>query len=96
MSESQAGTPVLFLCRDNAILSPHLAGITAESMQAIVIGVEAFGAVHVGKEWGELVTAFPGGLGLGMLTYRIRSFWPSAVLHLGTGAIILLTILWTR
>jgi hypothetical protein len=71
-------------------------GVPAIVMPCLVLQALTFGAVHVGKEWGELVTAFPGGLGLGMLTYRIRSFWPSAVLHLGTGAIILLTILWTR
>lgn len=35
--------------------------------------------------------AFPGGLGLGMLTYRICSVWPGVLLHLGTSAIILLT-----
>ena len=71
-------------------------GVPAIVMPCLVLQALTFGAVHVGKEWGELVTAFPGGLGLGMITYRIRSFWPAVVLHLGTGAIILLTILLTR
>jgi len=71
-------------------------GVPAIVMPCLVLQALTFGAVHAGKEWGELVTAFPGGLGLGMLTYRIRSFWPAVVLHLGTGAIILLTILLTR
>ena len=71
-------------------------GMPAIVMPSLVLQALTFGAVHVGKEWGEIVTAFPGGLGLGMLTYRIRSFWPSVILHLGTGAMILLTILLTR
>jgi membrane protease YdiL (CAAX protease family) len=65
-------------------------------MPCLVLEALIFGAVHAGKEWGELVTAFPGGLGLGMLTYRIRSFWPSVALHLGTGAMILATMLLAR
>ena len=48
-----------------------------------------FGVVHFGKEVSELISAFPGGLGLGLLTWRIRTVWPSVILHLGTGAIIL-------
>jgi hypothetical protein len=71
-------------------------GIPAIAMPCLVLQALIFGAVHAGKEWGELVTAFPGGLGLGMLTYRIRSFWPSVALHLGTGAMILATMLLAR
>ena len=71
-------------------------GVPAIAMPCLILQALTFGAVHAGKEWGELVTAFPGGLGLGMLTYRIRSFWPAVVLHLGTGAIILLTMVLSR
>ena len=53
---------------------------------------------QVMDRFGRIWSAVPStiGLGLGMLTYRIRSFWPAVVLHLGTGAIILLTILLRR
>jgi hypothetical protein len=67
-------------------------GVPAIAMPCLILQALTFGAVHAGKEWGELITAFPGGLGLGILTYRIRSFWPAVVLHLGTGAMILLTM----
>jgi hypothetical protein len=71
-------------------------GVPPLVMPCLVLQALAFGAVHAGKEFGELVTAFPGGLGLGILTYRIRSFWPSVVLHLGCGGIILLTMYLSR
>ncbi len=66
-------------------------GIPREVLPALVGQALVFGLVHAGKEFGELITAFPGGFGLGLLTYRIRSVWPSVLLHLGTGMIILLT-----
>lgn len=71
-------------------------GIPPKVLPCLVLQALAFGAVHMGKYWGEVVTAFPGGLGLGILTYRTRSFWPSAVLHIGTGSIVFLTILISR
>lgn len=71
-------------------------GIPAEAWPALIAQALVFGLVHLGKDMGELVTAFPGGLGLGLLTYRIRSVWPSVMLHLGTGAVILATIALTR
>jgi hypothetical protein len=64
-------------------------GIPPVVLPALVGQALVFGLVHAGKEVSELVTAFPGGFGLGLLTYRIRSVWPSVLLHLGTGAIIL-------
>jgi hypothetical protein len=66
-------------------------GIPPKVVPALVGQALVFGMVHAGKEVGELVTAFPGGLGLGALTYRIRSVWPSVLLHVGTGAVILAT-----
>lgn len=71
-------------------------GVPREVWPALVGQALVFGTVHAGKELAELVTAFPGGLGLGLLTYRIRSVWPSVLLHLGTGAIILATIWLSR
>jgi hypothetical protein len=67
-------------------------GIPPKVFPALVGQALIFGAVHAGKDVGELISAFPGGLGLGMVTYRIRSVWPSVALHLGTGAIILAVI----
>lgn len=66
-------------------------GVPPQVMPALVGQALVFGLVHAGKEIGEVITAFPGGFGLGLLTYRIRSVWPSVLLHLGTAAIILLT-----
>lgn len=66
-------------------------GIPPQVLPALVGQALVFGFVHAGKELAELVTSFPGGFGLGLLTYRIRSVWPSVLLHLGTGAIILTT-----
>jgi hypothetical protein len=65
-------------------------GIPAGAWPALIGQALLFGLVHAGKAVAELWTAFPGGLGLGVLTYRIRSVWPSVLLHLGTGAVILL------
>lgn len=48
-----------------------------------------FGAVHAGKEISELMTAFVGGLGLGFITYCMRSLWPGVLLHIGAGAVVL-------
>jgi len=64
-------------------------GITPYVVPALVGQAILFGMVHSGKVSAELATSFPGGLGLGWLTYRIRSVWPSVILHLGTGAVIL-------
>jgi membrane protease YdiL (CAAX protease family) len=71
-------------------------GIPALVWPALIAQALVFGLVHVGKTPEELLTAFPGGLGLGMLTWRMRSVWPSVLLHVGTGAIILVTILLSR
>lgn len=67
-------------------------GVPKEVWPALVGQALVFGLVHMGKDVGELVTAFPGGLGLGLLTYRVRSVWPSVLLHLGTGATVLVTL----
>lgn len=66
-------------------------GIPAGAWPALIGQALLFGLVHSGKASSEVLMAFPGGLGLGMLTYRIRSVWPGVLLHLGTSAIILLT-----
>lgn len=71
-------------------------GVPNEVWPALLGQALLFGAVHWGKDVGEFVTAFPGGLGLGVLTYRIRSVWPSVLLHLGTGAVVLGTIALAR
>lgn len=65
-------------------------GVPAGAWPALIGQALLFGLVHAGKASAEFWTAFPGGLGLGVLTYRIRSVWPSVLLHLGTGAVILL------
>ncbi len=67
-------------------------GVPPQVMPALLGQGLVFGLVHAGKEVGELISSFPGGFGLGLLPYRIRSVWPSVLLHLGTGAIILLTV----
>lgn len=71
-------------------------GVPPAVLPALAFQALVFGAVHSGKDMGELVTSFPGGFGLGLLTYRIRSVWPSVLLHLGTGAVVLLTIWLSR
>ena len=68
-------------------------GINKFIIPALVGQAILFGMVHSGKVSAELATSFPGGLGLGWLTYRIRSVWPSVILHIGTGAVILTTAL---
>lgn len=52
-----------------------------------------FGAVHAGKDFGEILTAFPGGLGLALLTWWTGSLWPGVVLHAATSLTILVGIL---
>lgn len=71
-------------------------GVPPTVLPALIGQALVFGAVHAGKDVGELLSAFPGGFGLGLLTYRIRSVWPSVLLHVGTGAVVLLTILLSR
>jgi hypothetical protein len=71
-------------------------GIPAIATPSLILQALVFGAVHVGKELDEVIAAFPGGLGLGMLTYRTGAVWPSVTLHLSTGAMIVGTILLTR
>lgn len=71
-------------------------GVPAVVFPALIGQAVVFGVVHSGKEVAEFWTAWPGGLGLGLLTYRIRSVWPSVLLHLGTGAVILTTAWLTR
>lgn len=71
-------------------------GVPAIATPSLVLQALVFGSVHVGKEFDEVIAAFPGGLGLGLLTYRSGSVWPSVTLHLSTGAMIVGTILLTR
>lgn len=71
-------------------------GVPKHVFPALIGQALVFGAVHWGKDFGEFVTAFPGGFGLGLLTFRIRSVWPSVLLHLGTGSVVLLTIWLSR
>jgi hypothetical protein len=71
-------------------------GIPRGAWPALIGQAILFGVVHAGKASAELWSAFPGGLGLGLLTYRIRSVWPSVLLHAGTGAIILITAYLSR
>jgi hypothetical protein len=63
-------------------------GIPSYAWPALAGQALIFGLIHWGKHPAEIVSAFPGGLGLGMLTYRIRSVWATILLHVGTGAII--------
>jgi membrane protease YdiL (CAAX protease family) len=63
-------------------------GIPTWAWPALIGQALIFGLIHWGKHPAEILSAFPGGLGLGMLTYRIRSVWATILLHIGTGAIV--------
>jgi hypothetical protein len=64
-------------------------GVPEEAWPALLGQALVFGAIHAQKDAGEIVTSLPGGLALGILTYRVRSIWPTVVLHAGTSAVIL-------
>jgi membrane protease YdiL (CAAX protease family) len=63
-------------------------GIPTYAWPALIGQALIFALIHWGKHPAEIASAFPGGLGLGMLTYRIRSVWATILLHIGTGAVI--------
>jgi membrane protease YdiL (CAAX protease family) len=67
-------------------------GISENAWPALIGQTLVFGAIHVQKDVGELVMSVPGGLALGILTYRARSIWPSVVLHQAASAIVLATV----
>ena len=66
-------------------------GISPDAWPAIVGQALVFGAIHMGKDPGELATSFPGGLAIGIITYRVGSIWPTVALHAGTSAVVVLT-----
>lgn len=51
------------------------------SIAAIILQAVAFGAVHYGKPPSELASAFAGGLVLGIVAWRERSFAPAFYTH---------------
>jgi hypothetical protein len=71
-------------------------GIPVEAWPAVVGQGLVFGCIHFTKAPSELVSAFPGGVAVGWLTVRTGSVWPAATLHLGTGAVVLGTMLLAR
>jgi hypothetical protein len=70
--------------------------VPTEAWPAIVGQGLVFGCIHFTKAPSELVTAFPGGIAVGWVTVRTGSVWPAALLHLVTGAVVVLTLFATR
>jgi|GEM_PF-1492695 len=71
-------------------------GVPAVAMPALVGQALVFFMVHIGKAPVEVATSLPGGFFAGLITYRVRSVWPGAVLHIGTGWVILMVIALAR
>ncbi|MCA9666424.1 MAG: CPBP family intramembrane metalloprotease [Myxococcales bacterium] len=63
-------------------------GVPAGVWPALVFSAVLFGLVHAGKASAEIAAAFPGGLGLALLTYRVRAVWPAVLLHASSGVVI--------
>ncbi len=67
-------------------------GLRPDIWPAVIGQAVVFTVVHLGKETVEILAAFPGALGLAILTLRSRSIWPGVVVHLATGAILLAVV----
>jgi hypothetical protein len=71
-------------------------GVPPLAWPAILAQGLLFFLIHVHKHPGELATSLPGGIAVGWLTLRTRSFVPAMVLHFVTGGVVLLTMTLTR
>jgi hypothetical protein len=71
-------------------------GIPTSAWPALLGQAVLFGAIHISKDAGELIASFPGGLALGLITYRVGSIWPTVALHAGTSAVVLLVVALAR
>lgn len=71
-------------------------GVPSLAWPALVAQGVLFFLIHFHKHPGELATALPGGIAVGWLTLRTRSFLPAMVLHFVTAVVVLLTMLLTR
>lgn len=67
-------------------------GVPREAWPAIVAQGALFFVVHFTKDPGEVASSLPGGIAVGWLSLRARSFVPAMVLHLVTGAVVLVTM----
>lgn len=71
-------------------------GVPREAWPAIVAQGALFFLGHFTKDPGEVASSLPGGLAVGWLSLRTRSFVPAMVLHLITGAVVLGTMALAR
>jgi hypothetical protein len=71
-------------------------GIPRAAWPALCAQASVYCLVHFTKAPAELLTSAPAGFAVGWLSLRTRSFWPAAILHLATGAVVLATIAVTR
>lgn len=67
-------------------------GVAPAAWPAILAQGLIFFLNHFTKNPFEIATSLPGGIAVGWLTLRTRSFWPGMLLHLVTGAVVLGTI----
>ncbi len=67
-------------------------GVPREAWPAIVAQGALFFLGHFSKDPGEVASSLPGGLAVGWLSLRTRSFIPAMVLHLITGAVVVGTM----
>jgi hypothetical protein len=64
-------------------------GVDRAVLLALIGQALIFGWVHLSKDTGELISSFPGGLAIGYITWRGRSIWPCAALHIATGVTVI-------
>lgn len=67
-------------------------GVPPEAWPAIAAQGALFFLGHFTKDPFEVATSLPGGLAVGWLSLRTRSFLPAMVLHLVTGAVVICTM----
>ncbi|MGE0451459.1 MAG: CPBP family intramembrane glutamic endopeptidase [Vicinamibacterales bacterium] len=65
-------------------------GVPVYAWPALLGQALIFGSIHASKDPGEFLSAFPGGLALGVVSLRLRSIWPALVLHAGVSTLIVL------
>ena len=87
---------VLGLALPRGVVSDRWLRVPRAAWPALIAATAVFGLVHTGKASVEVLSAFPGGLGLALLTLQSRAVWPSVALHLATGATIVGAIALSR